>query len=303
MCLMSGALSRNTLTFAASWVHSASMKLTVLIDNNTLTDSYLLGEPALSLYMEEGGTSVLLDCGYSDAASRNAARLGIDLAAIDTVALSHGHNDHTWGLVPLMACLTEKAASGAPVRRPRLVAHPEALAPRQIAPGEPIGSLLGRETLEQCFAVTLSPDPVQLTDRLLFLGEIPRLLPFETARPIGLRHGPQGPVPDELPDDTALAYCGDDGLVIITGCSHAGICNITEHARRVTGLRRVAAVIGGLHLLTPDPALFAATADYLKRAGLAALYPCHCTGLAAKLALAKTLPLHDVGSGLRLSFS
>ncbi|KHK01436.1 MBL fold metallo-hydrolase [Desulfovibrio sp. TomC] len=279
------------------------MELTVLIDNNTLTDNYLLGEPALSLYMEEGGTRVLLDCGYSDAACRNAARLGIDLAAIDAVALSHGHNDHTWGLVPLVACLTEQAAKGHPGRKPRLVAHPEALAPRRIAPGEPIGSLLGCEALEQCFDLTLSADPVPLTDRLLFLGEIPRLLPFETARPIGERHGLQGLVPDELPDDTALAYRSDDGLVIITGCSHAGICNIVEHARRVTGVRRVAAVIGGLHLLANDPALFAATADYLHRAGLAALYPCHCTGLAAKLALARIVPVHEVGSGLRLSFA
>ena len=279
------------------------MKLTVLIDNNTLTDTYLLGEPALSLYMEDGGTSVLLDCGYSDAASRNASRLGIDLAAIDIVALSHGHNDHTWGLVPLMACLAEKAATGAFVRKPRLVAHPEALAPRQLAPGEPIGSLLGREALEQCFAVTLSRDPVPLTDRLLFLGEIPRLLPFEIGDTIGERSGPHGLVPDDLPDDTALAYCGDKGLVIITGCSHAGICNITEHARRVTGLRRVAAVIGGLHLLSPDPARFTATADYLQSAGATALYPCHCTGLAAKLALSRAAPVHDVGSGLRLSFS
>jgi 7,8-dihydropterin-6-yl-methyl-4-(beta-D-ribofuranosyl)aminobenzene 5'-phosphate synthase len=279
------------------------MELTVLVDNNTLTDRYLLGEPALSLYMEEGAARVLLDCGYSDVACRNAVRLGIDLAALDAVALSHGHNDHTWGLVPLMACLTESAAAGHTVRKARLVAHPEALTPRRIGPGEPIGSLLSRDALAECFAVTLSRDPVPLTDRLFFLGEIPRLMPFEAGDTIGERNGPHGLVPDDLPDDTALAFCGNDGLVIITGCSHAGICNITEHARRVTGLRRVAAVIGGLHLLAPDPARFAATAEYLQSAGATALYPCHCTGLAAKVALSRAVPVHDVGSGLHLSFS
>ncbi|MHC1790777.1 MBL fold metallo-hydrolase [Solidesulfovibrio sp.] len=279
------------------------MELTVLVDNNTLTDQYLLGEPALSLYMEADGARVLLDCGYSDVACRNAARLGIDLAALDAVALSHGHNDHTWGLVPLMACLAERVAAGRHAPKPRLVAHPEALAPRRIGPGEPIGSCLGRDALAECFALTLSRDPVPLTDRLLFLGEIPRLFPFESAGPIGERDSPHGPVPDDLPDDTALAFCGRDGLVIVTGCSHAGICNITEHARRVTGIRRVAVVIGGLHLLAPDPARFAATADYLQSAGATDLYPCHCTGLAAKLALSRAAPIHDVGSGLRLSFA
>lgn len=278
------------------------MELTVLVDNNTLTDQYLLGEPALSLYMEADGARVLLDCGYSDVACRNAGQLGIDLAALDVVALSHGHNDHTWGLAPLMACLAERAAAGRHGPKPRLVAHPEALVPRRVGPDEPIGSCLGPDALAGCFALTLSREPVALTDRLLFLGEIPRLFPFETATPIGHRDTPAGPVPDDLPDDTALVFCSKAGLVIITGCSHAGICNIAEHARRLTGIRRVAAIIGGLHLLVPDPARFAATADYLHGAGAGDLYPCHCTGLAAKLALSRAAPVHDVGAGLRLSF-
>lgn len=279
------------------------MELTVLVDNNTLIDRYLLGEPGLSLYLEEAGQRVLFDCGYSDAARRNAGALGIDLAGLDAVVLSHGHNDHTWGLAPLIACLAEHAAAGNAPTMPRLVAHPEALAGRRIGPGQPIGSLLGRDALAETFALTLSREPVPLTDRLHFLGEIPRLFPFENAAPIGLRDGPNGPAPDDLPDDTALAFCGMTGLVVVTGCSHAGVCNIVEHARRVTGERRVAAVIGGLHLLEPDPPRFAATADYLRSVGTADLYPCHCTGLAAKLALARAVPVHDVGCGLRLSFA
>ena len=121
--------------------------------------------------------------------------------------------------------------------------------------------------------------------------------------PIGEREVAGGLVPDALPDDTALAYLGESGLVILTGCSHAGICNIIEQARRLTGVRRVAAVIGGLHLLAPDPARLSATVDYLHSIGVADLYPCHCTCLAAKLALSRAAPLHDVGSGLRLSFA
>lgn len=279
------------------------MELTVLVDNNTLIDCYLLAEPGLSLYLRDGDKQVLFDCGYSDVLRRNAASLGLDLAGLDQVVLSHGHNDHTWGLSPLMACLAERAASDGRPRRPRLVAHPKALTPRRLEHGEPIGSLLCPDALAQCFDLVLSREPVPVTDRLLFLGEIPRLFPFENSVPIGERLESDGPVPDDLPDDSALVYRGDDGLVVLTGCSHAGICNIVEHARRATGQRRVAAVVGGLHLRQPDPARFEATADYFRRIGLAALYPGHCTSLAAKIALSRTLPVYEVGSGLRLSFA
>ncbi len=279
------------------------MELTVLVDNNSLIDCYLLAEPGLSLHLRDGDKQVLFDCGYSDVLRRNAASLDLDLADLDHVVLSHGHNDHTWGIVPLMACLAERAAIDGRPRRPRLIAHPKALTPRRLEHGEPIGSLLCPDALAQCFDLLLSREPVPVTDRLLFLGEIPRLFPFENITPIGQRLEPDGAVPDDLPDDTALVYRGDDGLVVITGCSHAGICNIVEHARRTTGQRRVAAVLGGLHLRKPDPARFEATADYFRRIGLAAIYPGHCTSLAAKIALSRTLPVHEVGCGLRLSFA
>jgi len=291
------------LTFLRGMAQAATMELTVLVDNNTLIDHYLLGEPGLALYLEEAGLRVLFDCGYSDVALRNAARLGVALADLDVVALSHGHNDHTWGLVPLIACLAEAASCGAGRPKPRLVAHPVALSKRSAGPGEPIGSLLDRDALSQSFALSLSSEPVPLTDRLLFLGEIPRFFPFEGAAPIGEREAAGEMVPDELPDDSALVFLGSQGLVVVTGCSHAGICNIVEHARRITGVRRVAAIIGGLHMLSPDPARLSATVEYLQSIGVADLYPCHCTCLAAKLALSRAAPVHDVGSGLRLSFS
>lgn len=274
------------------------MELTVLVDNTTVIDRYLLGEPGLALHLRDGDRQVLFDCGYSDVALQNAVRLDIDLRRADTVVLSHGHLDHTWGLAHLLMHCAGEAGEGR--ARPRLLAHPEALAPRR-AGDQAIGSLVGAATLEAFFDVTLTADPTPITDRLLFLGAIPRVLPFEDTPPIGLRQTDAGPVPDTLPDDTALAYRGDDGLVIVTGCSHAGICNIVEHARAVTGEPRLAAVIGGLHLLRAAPERLAATADYLRRAGLGALYPCHCTDLAAKCALASSLPVREIGVGSRLT--
>lgn len=278
------------------------MELTVLVDNNTLTDRYLLGEPGLSLFVREGGRRLLFDCGYSDVLCVNAARLDIDLRRIDTVVLSHGHLDHTWGLAHLAAHLTAQAQEGRAVGRPALLAHPEALAQRR-ADGLAIGALLGKEALEAFFEVRLSAAPVWLTDRLAFLGEIPRRHAWDAGPAIGERDTLDGPVPDVVPDDTALAYVGSEGLVVVTGCAHAGVCNTVDRAREVTGEARVAAVVGGFHLLNAAPDRLDRVAAFLGAAGVAALYPGHCTGLAAKIALTRQVPVHEVGAGLRFSFA
>ena len=75
------------------------MQLTVLVDNNTLIDRYYLGEPGVAYYLEDGDVRILFDVGYSDIFLRNAQALGIDLSRLQQVVLSHGHNDHTRGLL------------------------------------------------------------------------------------------------------------------------------------------------------------------------------------------------------------
>lgn len=290
------------MTFFRYDGHFASMKLTIVVDNTTLTDRYLLGEPGFSLLLHDGGRRVLFDCGYSDVLCKNADRLGIDLGALDVVVLSHGHLDHTWGLAHLLALYTARACEGRFVARPLLVAHPEALLPKRVS-GMFIGSMLSEAALGDHFTMRLTREPLRLTDWLFFLGEIPRRVPFETPAPIGVRLTASGATPDLLPDDSALAYLGEKGLVIITGCAHAGICNTVAHAREVTGEGRVAAIVGGLHLHDATPGRIEAVAAWLADAGVGALYPCHCTGLAATLALSRVLPVSEVGVGLSLPFA
>jgi metal-dependent hydrolase (beta-lactamase superfamily II) len=104
---------------------------------------------------------------------------------------------------------------------------------------------------------------------------------------------------DYIIDDTALAYMGKKGLSIITGCSHAGICNIIEYAKRVCGDHRIAGVLGGFHLLADDAQL-QKTVAYLKDCAPNSLYPCHCVSLTGKARMMAVLPVREVGVGMTL---
>jgi 7,8-dihydropterin-6-yl-methyl-4-(beta-D-ribofuranosyl)aminobenzene 5'-phosphate synthase len=97
-------------------------------------------------------------------------------------------------------------------------------------------------------------------------------------------------------------FRSDAGLVIITGCSHAGICNITEYGREVCGETRVIGIIGGLHLLSPSPSRLKATGAYLQDLRLQALHACHCTSLSSKIVLAGYCPVQEVGAGMKLEW-
>ncbi|MFW5489012.1 MAG: MBL fold metallo-hydrolase [Desulfovibrio sp.] len=276
------------------------MKLTVLCDNNSIIDRYLLAEPGLSFYIEVDGKRILWDAGYSDAFIRNAERMGINLRELDELVLSHGHMDHTWGLDPLMRLYIEAAIEGLRLRRPRLSAHPDCFVSRGADHLPEIGSQHGPTKLTEQFMVNLTPKPFNLTDSVYFLGTIPRRFEFETMEPMGEIRQSGLSIPDMIPDDTALACKTSRGLVVITGCAHAGVCNTVEHAREVTGVDKVADIIGGTHLLDAPAERLEQTGEYLAKLNLEAFHPCHCTDLKAKIALSKYLPVVEVGVGLRL---
>jgi len=278
------------------------MKLTVLIDNNTLIDRYFLGEPGVSYLIEDEGKKVLFDVGYSDAFITNARKMSLDLLDVDFVVLSHGHMDHTWGLIPLIRLYTEGLTEKLEVRKPKLVAHPLTLVGRRLGDLPEIGSLLPEEKLSGYFDMELSREPVNLTERLVFLGEIERTNEFEAMRPMG-KIVDGGVVKDDfLMDDSALAYKSPAGLVIITGCSHAGICNIIEYAKRVCGDDRVVDIVGGFHLLDPPDEQMERTMEYMELVCPGSVHACHCTDLKSKIALSRVVDLREVGVGLILEY-
>jgi 7,8-dihydropterin-6-yl-methyl-4-(beta-D-ribofuranosyl)aminobenzene 5'-phosphate synthase len=281
-----------------------TLDLTILVDNNTLIDRYFIGEPGLSVLLHADGKRILFDTGYSGAFLNNAGKMGYNLLDLDYVVLSHGHLDHTWGLTHLVRHLAEAALEERKHAVPHLIAHPACFYPRLKPPLPGTGILMSADRVEQHMPVKTTTRPLWITKNLVFLGEIPRRFPFERAEP-GERRivMPDGRIePDQVIDDSALAYRCTDGIVIITGCSHSGICNITEYAREICKERRIVDIIGGLHLLNPSPEQMEGTCGYLRDAAPRALHACHCTSLEAKLSLAGSCSLKETGVGLRLEY-
>jgi 7,8-dihydropterin-6-yl-methyl-4-(beta-D-ribofuranosyl)aminobenzene 5'-phosphate synthase len=278
------------------------MKLTVLVDNNTLIDRYFIGEPGVSYLIKEGNKQVLFDVGYSDAFIINAKKMNVDLLQSDYIVLSHGHMDHTWGLDPLIKMYTEAKIEAVPFKKPTLVAHPYVFLTKSIDGLNEIGCTISERKLRRHFELKLSKEPVWLTDKLVFLGEIERLNDFENTKPVGKVHRNTGMEDDYVLDDTALAYKGDQGLVVITSCSHSGICNIIEYAKKTCGEERVRYVIGGFHLMQPSQQQLEGTTEYFKKLGAKEVHACHCVDLGSKIALAKVANLKEVGVGLSLNY-
>jgi 7,8-dihydropterin-6-yl-methyl-4-(beta-D-ribofuranosyl)aminobenzene 5'-phosphate synthase len=233
----------------------------------------------------ETTTSLLFDAGLSpDALSVNASRLGIDLGAVQGIVLSHGHPDHAGGLLGL----------------PRLpmVLHPGAWTRRRIAlPG---GSrelpTLSRRALEsEGFSFVERRVPSLLVDdSVLITGEVDRTTEFERGMPAAHQAWTGEawePDPWVLDDQALVVHVRDKGLVVLTGCGHAGAVNIVRHAQRLTGVSSLHALLGGLHLGGAhfEPVV-APTVEALQALSPSMIVGGHCTGWRAQHALAAALP-------------
>lgn len=236
-------------------------------------------------------TSVLFDTGMSpDAMVTNADRLGLDLAAVHAVVLSHGHFDHVGGLAGL--------AGRRGTRSLPMVVHPLVWTRRRLAlPGraDEMPTLSKRALTGEGFEVIERRQPSLLVDgSVLITGEVDRTTDFEHGMPPAhQRWSGSAWEPDPLVlDDQALAVnVRGKGLVVVTGCGHAGAVNIVRYAQRLTGVPRLHALLGGLHL---NGAFFAPsigpTVRALTELAPDLLVPGHCTGWRAQHTLAAALP-------------
>ena len=237
-------------------------------------------------------TTLLFDTGISpDGIVVNADRLGIDLDGVAAVILSHGHFDHAGGLAGLAR---RRGHRGLP-----MTVHPLVWTRRRLAiPGmEPADMpTLSRRALEaEGLAVLERREPSLLLDgSILITGEIDRTTEFERGMPPAHQawNGSSWEHDPLVLDDQALVvHLRGRGLVVLTGCGHAGAVNIVRHAQRLTGVPRLHALLGGLHLSGPafEPIIEPTTRALVDLAP-DLLAPGHCTGWRAQQALAAALP-------------
>lgn len=265
------------------------MKLKVLVDNYTYIDMYYLGEPAVSYYIENGEDKILFDTGYSDVFIKNASAMNIDLNNINKLVLSHGHDDHTGGLKYFFDKKKDI----------EIIAHPECF--NYKAEGDlRICSPLTKDELSNLCSLNLTKEPIKISENIYFLGEIPSLNDFEKRRAIGKTIINGENIDDLIEEDSALVYKSNQGLFIITGCSHSGICNIIEYAKNICDDERVYGVIGGFHLFDVDDRL-QETIKYFVDNNIKLLCPCHCVSLRAKVEMSKQININEVGVGLELN--
>ena len=243
--------------------------ITITILNDNRPSGILGSEHGLSWLIEADGEKMLFDTGPSDIFLRNARKMNIDLEDVNTVMLSHGHYDHGNGLVYLTREVGEKR---------RLVCHPDAFAGKfRKGDHEYIGLPLSREETMHGFELIETKQPFQVTESLFFLGGIPRLNDFESKKTSFEKEDGSD---DFMPDDSGVAIQTVRGLIVITGCGHAGICNTLTHARQVTGENRILAAMGGFHLKYDDEQMHKVV-DCFIRSGVQKAYPSHCTELPA----------------------
>jgi 7,8-dihydropterin-6-yl-methyl-4-(beta-D-ribofuranosyl)aminobenzene 5'-phosphate synthase len=255
----------------------------------------LISEPgfsALVRFTKNGRERTLLfDTGVSPTGMvENVRRLGLALQDVEVIVLSHGHWDHVTGMEGVARTLGRAALP--------VMIHPEFWSRRRITfPGLDPAELpaTSRSALEGAgFEIVEEREPSFLLDgSVLITGEVDRTTEFETGF-LGhdaFRDGRWQPDPLILDDQALVVRVRDRGLVVVSGCGHAGIVNTVRYAQKLTGQREIAAIIGGFHLSGPmfEP-IIAPTVRAFDELSAALLVPAHCTGWRAVHQLAARFP-------------
>jgi 7,8-dihydropterin-6-yl-methyl-4-(beta-D-ribofuranosyl)aminobenzene 5'-phosphate synthase len=256
------------------------MKLTCLVDNAVRPGSHFWGEHGLAFLIESEEGRVLFDTGASGTVlMHNLEVAGITPESTAALAISHAHDDHTGGLPVFL-----ERRSGLPI-----YAHPDLPRERfsrRDGEMQTRGLPLGLEALRQLADLCLSDAPQEILPGIWTTGEISQRPEPEGRSPHHFVREGEGWTPDPYRDDMSLVLEGSQGLVLVCGCCHAGLLNTLAHVRRAFG-RDPVAVVGGMHLVSADESHLRRLAEVLRRLGPPALYPNHCTGQVAYVALAQ----------------
>jgi 7,8-dihydropterin-6-yl-methyl-4-(beta-D-ribofuranosyl)aminobenzene 5'-phosphate synthase len=267
-------------------IHSLKVTLlsTMLVGNITG-----VGEWGFSALIEADGHRILLDTGaHPDTVLQNARDLKIDLSDVKELILTHNHWDHIGGLMTL--------------RREMMKRNPAALSVVHVArgifysrpgqQGEENQTIALKKEYEATGGKFIEhEEAAEIFPGAWLTGPVPRKYPERNWSSTGKVQTPAGLVEDSIPEDQSLVLNTPQGLVVVTGCGHAGIINILTFAREEFPNESVQAVIGGLHLFPATDEQLNWTADKMKEFKVANLMGAHCTGIEAVYRIRERLAL------------
>jgi 7,8-dihydropterin-6-yl-methyl-4-(beta-D-ribofuranosyl)aminobenzene 5'-phosphate synthase len=254
------------------------VKLTVLAeDTKSALRRNLTSKHGLSILVEgEIDTqkfSLLMDTGPSpNVVLHNVKAMDIDLDEMRLIFISHGHYDHTGGLIGILKHINKKVP---------VIAHPQTFDVK--LKFEPILKYIGTPfKLSDVEAsggiVLLARNPVTIANGIMTTGEVERRVDYEKVERFWTIKGEKFGE-DTMPDDQALIInINGKGLVILSGCAHSGIINTIRHAQKVTGVNKIFAVLGGFHLMKADDSRIKKTINDFLKIEPELVGPCHCTG-------------------------
>jgi len=274
------------------------VKVTCLVSNSVMVDSKYRAEHALALLVEVGLVRILFDTGSnSDILQYNAKIMDYDISRVKVIVLSHGHQDHTGGLEWV---LTQ-------TRQPMIVTDPAIFSKKSLREGKEYksnGMTMPREKLQGQAQLQLAETPYAIAQGIYVSGRIPRSVAFEVPQEKYLVESNLMLEVDSFNDERALFVEAEKGLVVVTGCCHAGINNTLAHAMK-NYQKPILSVIGGLHLSDASADKVNKTATALREKGKPqSMYLTHCTGHEPMIALRNALgaSVKDLPVGTVLEF-
>jgi 7,8-dihydropterin-6-yl-methyl-4-(beta-D-ribofuranosyl)aminobenzene 5'-phosphate synthase len=259
----------------------SALKITVLSANLSGNAGAGIGEWGFSALLEADGRRLLLDTGARpETVLHNAEELKIDLSTVTDLVISHNHADHVGGLLTLKRALAPKNPAALSVAH---VASGIFLS-RRAPDGREANALLAVKAAYESLGGKFveHAGPAELVPGVWLAGPIPRTHPEERVPggPVRLQL-PSGPGDDTIPEDTSLVVTTARGLVVLSGCCHAGMINTLDFARQFTRDDRIHAAIGGFHLFAAGDDLIAWTAGQMRAMKVDYFLGAHCTGLEA----------------------